>query len=76
MNPLPYNSLICFLSSSSSLTPILYGLLAMGAVPGSNSIINSMSRSGGIPGYSSRKHLEIHSLPGPEDQHHHPADSL
>jgi hypothetical protein len=34
---------------------ILYGLLETGVVPGCNSMANSMSLSGGIPGNSSRK---------------------
>ncbi len=34
---------------------ILYGLLKIGAVPGTNSITNSISWSGGIPGSSSGK---------------------
>nr|BAD26440.1 unknown protein [Oryza sativa Japonica Group] len=52
-NPFSCNSLICFLSSSNSLTGIRYGLLDMGVVPGIRSIVNSMSRSSGIPGKSS-----------------------
>src|SRR6185437_1969718 len=53
INFLSNNSFNCFLSSSSSPADILYGLLAIGAVPGKRSMINSMSRSGGIPGKSS-----------------------
>src|SRR3954463_13472702 len=45
----------CRLSSANSEGPILYGLLEIGAVPGSSSITNSTSRSGGIPGNSSGK---------------------
>jgi uncharacterized membrane protein YfcA len=53
MNSLAYGSAICFLSSTNSFTGILYGLFEIGGVPGNNSIMNSMSRSGGIPGKSS-----------------------
>jgi hypothetical protein len=53
MNPLACNSAISFLSSANSFVSILYGLLEIGGVPGSNSIRNSMSRSGGIPDNSS-----------------------
>src|SRR6185437_10681737 len=53
INFLSNNSFICFLSSSSSPVDNLYGLLAIGAVPGKRSMMNSMSRSGGIPGKSS-----------------------
>jgi hypothetical protein len=42
------------LSSTNSFTSILYGLLEIGGVLGSNSIMNSMSRSSGIPDNSSR----------------------
>jgi hypothetical protein len=57
MNPFDCNSVIYFFSSTSSFTGILYGLLERGSVLGSNSIINSMSRSGGclanLPGIHS-----------------------
>src|SRR6187551_440139 len=53
ITPLSSISFSCFLSSSSSSTDILYGLLAMGPVPGCSSIMNSTSRSGGNPGTSS-----------------------
>jgi hypothetical protein len=53
MNPLVYNSTICFLSSTNSFTGIIYGRLEIGGVLGNNSIMNSMSRSDGIPGKSS-----------------------
>src|SRR3954462_14399786 len=43
----------CFLSSFNSSTDILYGLFAIGPDPGSKSIRNSTSLSGGIPGNSS-----------------------
>src|SRR3954469_2573572 len=43
----------CFLSSFSSSTDILYGLFAIGTDPGSKSIRNSTSLSGGILGNSS-----------------------
>jgi hypothetical protein len=36
MNPLAYNSAICFLSFVNSFVGILYGLLEIGGVPGSN----------------------------------------
>jgi hypothetical protein len=52
MNPFDCNYAICFFSSSSSFKGILYGLLEIGGVPGSSSIINLMSQSGGIPGNS------------------------
>jgi hypothetical protein len=52
MNPFDCNSAICLFSSASSFTDILYGLLEIGGIPGSISIINLMSRSGGIPGKS------------------------
>jgi hypothetical protein len=48
MKPFSFDSFTYFLSSSNSLTPILYGLLAIGVVPSTHSIINSMSWSGGI----------------------------
>jgi len=53
INFLSSNSFNCFLSSSNSPTDILYGLLAVGVVPGKRSMMNSMSHSGGIPGRSS-----------------------
>src|SRR3954468_4189332 len=43
----------CFFNSASSDGFILYGLWAMGPVPGISSMINSISRSGGIPGKTS-----------------------
>src|SRR3954470_9169923 len=43
----------CFLSSFNSSTDILYGLFAIGPDPGSKSIRNSTSLSGGIPDNSS-----------------------
>jgi hypothetical protein len=49
-NPFDCNSAICFFSSASSFTAILYDLIEIGGVLGSKSIINSMSRSGGVPG--------------------------
>jgi hypothetical protein len=52
MNPLSCSSANCFSSYTNSFTGILYGLLEIGGVPGRNSIRNSMSRSGGIPGNS------------------------
>jgi hypothetical protein len=53
MNPLAYSSANCVLSSTNSFTGIQYGFLEIGGVLGSNSIRNSMSRSGRIPGNSS-----------------------
>jgi hypothetical protein len=44
MKPFSSNSSICFFSSTKSLTSILYGLFEIGAVPGTNSIENSISR--------------------------------
>jgi hypothetical protein len=44
---------VIFLARSGG--DILYGALAIGVVPGCNSILNSMALSGGIPGNSSRK---------------------
>jgi hypothetical protein len=55
MYPASCNSINCFLSSFNSSTDILYGLFAMGAVPGKRAITNSTSLSGGILGNSSRK---------------------
>jgi hypothetical protein len=52
MNPLVCSSTIYFLSSTNSFIGILYGLLEIGGVLGSNSIMNSMSRSSGIPSNS------------------------
>jgi hypothetical protein len=49
MNHFTCSSDICFLSSTNLFTGMLYGLLEIGGVPGSNSIRNSMLRSGGIP---------------------------
>jgi hypothetical protein len=49
------NSCSCFFNSVNSAGGILYRLLDIGAVPGCNSTANSMSRSGGILGNSSRK---------------------
>jgi hypothetical protein len=54
MNPFAYSSDICFLSSTNSLTAILYGLLEIVGVLGSNSIRNSMLRSYDMCGKSSR----------------------
>jgi hypothetical protein len=53
MDSLAYSSDICFLSSTNSFTDILYGLLEIDGVPGSNSIRNYMSWFSGIPGNSS-----------------------
>src|SRR4051812_21387199 len=53
INPFYNCSPSCFLSSFSSSTDILYGLLAIGPEPGTKSIRNSTSLSGGIPGNSS-----------------------
>src|SRR3954464_12441609 len=53
INPFCNCSPNCFLSSFSSSTDILYGLLAIGPEPGTKSIRNSTSLSGGIPGNSS-----------------------
>ena len=55
MKPLFKASSNCFLSSASSRGAILYGLLAIGTVPGTRSITNSTSLSSGIPGSSSGK---------------------
>jgi hypothetical protein len=46
------------LSLANSFGGILYGLLEIGAVPGSSSILNSTSQSGGNPGKSSGKTSE------------------
>src|SRR5215216_6085279 len=54
INPFCNCSPSCFLSSFSSSTDILYGLFAIGPEPGTKSIRNSTSLSGGIPGNSSR----------------------
>src|SRR3954462_13580009 len=53
INPFCSCSPSCFLSSFSSSTDILYGLFAIGPEPGTKSIRNSTSLSGGIPGNSS-----------------------
>src|SRR3954463_16499437 len=53
MNPFCNCSPSCFLSSFNSSTDILYGLFAIGPEPGTKSIRNSTSLSGGIPGNSS-----------------------
>src|SRR3954465_14054253 len=53
INPFCNCSPSCFLSSFSSSTDILYGLFAIGPEPGTKSIRNSTSLSGGIPGNSS-----------------------
>src|SRR3954463_3227308 len=53
MNPFCNCSPSCFLSSFNSSTDILYGLFAIGPDPGSKSIRNSTSLSGGIPDNSS-----------------------
>src|SRR3954466_1481975 len=53
MNPFCNCSPSCFLSSFSSSNDILYGLFAIGPDPGTKSIRNSKSLSGGIPGNSS-----------------------
>src|SRR3954464_3863686 len=53
INPFCNCSPSCFLSSFSSSTNILYGLFAIGPDPGSKSIRNSTSLSGGIPCNSS-----------------------
>src|SRR3954469_2854876 len=50
INPFCNCSPSCFLSSFNSSTDILYGLFAIGPDPGSKSIRNSTSLSGGIPG--------------------------
>jgi hypothetical protein len=55
MNSFSSNSCSCFFNSANSAGGIRYGLFDMGVVPGCNYIENSMSRSGGIPGNSSRK---------------------
>src|SRR3954462_12548730 len=51
--PLSSNSFICFFNSTNSDGAILYGFLYMGVVPGASSMLNSISRSGGMPGSSS-----------------------
>src|SRR3954465_6452036 len=53
INPFCNCSPSCFLSSFNSSTDILYSLFAIGLDPGSKSIRNSTSLSGGIPGNSS-----------------------
>jgi hypothetical protein len=58
MNPLACSLDICFLSSTNSFTGILYGLIEIGGVLGSNSLRNSMSRSSGIPSNSSGNTFE------------------
>src|SRR3954468_3154771 len=53
MYRLSSNSFICFFNSTNSDDAILYGFLYMGVVPGASSMLNSISRSGGMPGSSS-----------------------
>src|ERR1041384_2791833 len=55
MKPLASNSVNCLFSSINSFEHILYGCQEIGCVPGSNSITNSIARTGGIPGNSSGK---------------------
>jgi hypothetical protein len=59
INPLAYNSAICFLSSTSSFIGILYDLFEIGGVPGNNSLMNSISQLGGRPGNSSEKNVWV-----------------
>jgi hypothetical protein len=49
INHFDCNSAICFFISTSSFMSILHGPLEIWGVPGNKSIMNSMSRSGGIP---------------------------
>jgi hypothetical protein len=58
INHFSSNSLMCSFNSANSGVAILYGVLYINVVPGLNSITNSMSQSGGIPGNSSGKTLE------------------
>jgi hypothetical protein len=51
--PFCSNSLSCVLSSINSRVVILYGLLAIGAIPGIRSMANLISWFGGRPGSSS-----------------------
>jgi hypothetical protein len=53
MNLLSSNSCNCFFNSANSAGGILYGLLEIGAVDSCNSMANSISLSGGVPGNSS-----------------------
>src|ERR1041384_2303703 len=55
MKPLASNSVNCLFSSINSFEHILYGCREIGCVPGSNSITNSIARTGGIPSNSSGK---------------------
>jgi hypothetical protein len=50
INHFDCNLAICFFNSTISCTGILQGLLETGGVPGSKSMMGSMSRFGGIPG--------------------------
>ena len=52
MYPLSSYSFICFFNSINSDGAILYGFLHMGVVPGASSMLNSISRSGGMPSSS------------------------
>jgi hypothetical protein len=55
INPLAYNSAICFFNTNSSFIGILYGHFKISEVLGNNSMMNSMSQWGGIPGNPSGK---------------------
>jgi hypothetical protein len=57
INPFSSNSIICSFNSVNSGVVILNGVLYIGVVPGFNSVTNSMSQSGSIPGKISRKTL-------------------
>jgi hypothetical protein len=57
INPFSSNSIICSFNSVNSGVDILNGVLYIGVVPGFNSVTNSMSQSGSIPGKISRKTL-------------------
>ena len=52
-------SLIYFLSSANSRGDILYGAMDIGPIPGTNSMANSISLSGGNSGYPQETRLDI-----------------
>jgi hypothetical protein len=67
INPFSSNSLICSFNLANSRVVILNGALYIGAVPGFNSITNSRSQSGGIPGKSLGKTLGNSLITGTPD---------
>ena len=58
MNPFSKSSSICLLSSVNSRGDIRYGAMDIGPVPGTNSMVNSISLLGGNSGISSGNHQD------------------